>query len=93
MKKEIDFTIPLIGFIILIAALCSCEKVTNDNQHSCKWELCPYEGITKAEYNQAVIDYSECEEGSDCFNIDILHLKYPSAEYDQLDSMLFSKMK
>jgi hypothetical protein len=104
MKKKKDYTIVLLLALFLFACLCSCNfqsnaerhyksDVSNITGHTCKWKLCPYEGIFPAQYKQAVIDYSECEEGSDCFCIDMLHLQYPAAEYDQLDSMLFTPIK
>ena len=60
------------------------------NGHSCKWELCPYKGVKCApgEWNEAVYSYTECEKGTDCYYIDMLHLQFPNDEYDQLEERL-----
>ncbi len=93
MKQEqrTDFTIAIIGVIIgIILMATSCKGKTEIENHACKWEHCPYKGITKNQWSQAIKDYTECEEGSDCYLIDILHLQYPTDEYDQLDQKLFT---
>lgn len=58
--------------------------------HICKWENCPYLGIPPGLFEQAVKKYSGCEEGSDCYYIDVLHLEFPAEDYDQLQTRLFT---
>jgi len=87
-KNHPDFTILLIGLIILIAAICSCKKVEIDNGHKCRWELCPYKNITPNNYGKAVKDYTGTD-GGDAYSIDILHLEFPEKDYDELEQMLF----
>lgn len=89
MNKTNLFTIlfSLTKLFIFLLGLCwvfsSCNKPSIE--HSCKWSLCPYKGITLSEYSI----YAEYEPGSDAYKIDSLHLIYPSFDYDQLDSILF----
>jgi len=73
-------------YIFLIVLLTSCTK-TNLG-HECRWKLCPYKGITKDMWDQKVYDYVG-ERGTDAYLIDILHLKYPKDEYDELEDKLF----
>ena len=101
MKKSKDYTLHLIFSIIAFCVIgeYACHKSIENTEtapaakHACKWELCPYKGITPNQWNQAVRDYTQCEEATDAYLIDILHLEYPMAEYEELDSMLFSPMK
>lgn len=81
-----------VSFIIflLIALLSSCQKDYTYTEHSCRWSLCPYKGVTPEHYSEAVSEYSGCNEGSDCYYIDILHLEYPNEDYDQLEDRLFT---
>lgn len=57
--------------------------------HKCRFALCPYTGITPAFWKEAVRNYSGCEEGSDCYEVDMLHLEFPDKSYDELEDMLF----
>lgn len=58
--------------------------------HVCKWELCPYKGVVRFDWHEAITEYTGCEVGTDCYCIDWLHFEYPTYEYDQLDSLLFT---
>lgn len=93
MKKQTDYTILALAIPLLIAVAasggfsCKSEK-KKENVHSCKWEECPYIGITANDYQLR----AECENGSDCYYFDSLHLEYPGESYDQLENrMLESK--
>lgn len=59
--------------------------------HLCKWNACPYTGVTMFDRHEAVSEYTECDEGTDCYCIDWLHFEYPTYDYDKLDSLLFTK--
>ena len=85
MKK---YSIQLAFLCICVGGLlyaCSKEKIG----HECRWEHCPYKGVKPGQYEKAVEKYTECDEGTDCYYIDILHLEYPTDEYDQLEEKLF----
>jgi hypothetical protein len=55
--------------------------------HTCKWKLCPYKGITQDNFGKSVAAYVGKSEG-DGFSLDMLHLYYPAAEYEELETML-----
>jgi len=75
MKNKVLQIVIVFTFVsIVIYALVS---------HSCQWELCPYKG--QVNY---VHDQEECQEESDCYQIDKLHMEHPELDYDQLDDML-----
>lgn len=74
--------------IILIASCSSRER-----HHACVWDTCPYKGRIPTNYKQAVMQYTSCEEGTDCYYIDMLHLEFPTEEYDKLEDRLFKNMK
>lgn len=59
--------------------------------HECRWNGCPYKGVPTVygEWNEAVFELSGCEEGSDCYYIDMLHLQFPEEDADQLHDRLF----
>jgi len=59
--------------------------------HTCKWSLCPYKGVKLADWKEAVLNHTKSPEGSDGYNIDILHLQYPSEDYDQLEERLINR--
>jgi len=86
MKKE---NIHLL--LIIIAALLMCCAGCKNPGHACRWKLCPYKGVTDAP--EAVAAYTQCEPGTDGYEIDILHIEYPDLDADQLDSLLTSPMK
>ncbi len=55
--------------------------------HTCKWKLCPYKGITEANFGSSVAAYVGNNE-SEAYSLDILHLYSPAAEYEELLIML-----
>ncbi|MES2382436.1 MAG: hypothetical protein V4538_15420 [Bacteroidota bacterium] len=74
--------------IILSVLFSACKKVDiQPTGHQCKWHLCPYKGITPANYGKAVSNYVGNSE-SVGYSLDILHLNFPNAEYEELESML-----
>lgn len=88
-KKPKDYTILLIGIVILIAVLAaSCGK--SGNQHTCRWDLCPYKGATANNASHVVSVYVG-EIGTDAYCIDMLHIQYPNEEYEQLEDRLWCK--
>jgi len=65
-----------------------------EDTHTCKWQSCPYKGITKDQWKQSVINYVGIEnEGTDSYYIDMLHLEFPGDEYDELENKLFTQVK
>jgi len=65
-----------------------------EDTHTCKWQSCPYKGITKDKWKQSVINYVGDEsEGTDGYYIDMLHLEFPELEYDELEEKLFLNTK
>lgn len=102
MKRTKDYTLLALFIPFALACLfeigigCEAKKeqpVKPEIGHTCKWELCPYKGVKEADRKTAVLTYTECLEGSDGYCIDMLHLEYPTLEYDQLDSLLFTPIK
>ncbi len=61
--------------------------LTGTNKHTCRWELCPYKGIIQAKVETAVATYTG-QMCTDAYYIDMLHIKYPTLDADQLDSLL-----
>jgi len=55
--------------------------------HQCRWPLCPYRGIDTAKASKVVANYVG-KAGIDAYYIDMLHIKYPTLDADQLDSLL-----
>lgn len=77
---------------LLIAGACALALYTacnSSNKHVCRWSLCPYKGATPDQWHRVVSNYTGCEEGTDGYLIDILHLERPTLDADQLDSLLF----
>lgn len=70
----------IIGLILLIIILLSCSK---PDGHMCKWRLCPYKGIQPIDYQRVAQYYNEGYEES--YQMDMLHLRYPDEEYDELE--------
>jgi len=52
--------------------------------HTCRWEHCPYKGVTIQNYRSAIC----YEEGTEAYSLDCLHIITPTADYDQLVTML-----
>ena len=77
-------------FLCLTAIALILFCLTED-KHNCKWKHCPYKGITKDQWKQSVIKYHN--EGTDSFDIDMLHLEFPQDEYEQLEDKLFLNNK
>lgn len=59
-------------------------------QHACIWKICPYKGICFNHSSHAVTAYVGSV-GTDAYRIDMLHIKYPTLDADQLDSLLTAK--
>jgi hypothetical protein len=70
--------------ISIIMSLCAPAK------HTCRWELCPYKEITIKQAPESVAQYVgvACTEA---YIIDMLHIKYPALDADQLDSLLVAR--
>lgn len=83
--KRLD---PLSWFMIfgavLMAILFGCSK---DPGHHCKFDKCPYKGVTADLVHKSVVAYTG-EAYTDAYCIDMLHLQYPAEEYDQLEERL-----
>jgi hypothetical protein len=74
-------------FIIsIVLSLCAPAK------HVCRWDLCPYKGITMQQASNAVMEYTG-EACTEAYIIDMLHIKYPTLDTDQLDSLLIAREK
>ena len=93
MKKKFHRRV-LLSFIVLllVVVLTSCGKsiINPAYGHLCRWKLCPYKGITKDMWDQKVYEYVG-ERHTDAYHIDILHLKYPKDDYDELEDKLFKQ--
>lgn len=90
MRKEIIFAsiLFLIGMGLIVGGTVSAIKPG----HKCRWDLCPYKGVTWIERAGAVTQYvGEDYAGSDSWCIDMLHLEHPKAEYEELEDLLFGK--
>ena len=68
--------------IILLIMVLSCSKPIL--KHECRFDMCPYKGIKKPEYSHAVKVYTQSMVFDEAYKIDMLHLKYPNLEYDDL---------
>lgn len=80
----------LASFLVLASiALALYTACNSSNEHVCRWPLCPYKGVTPDQWHKVVSNYTGCEEGTDGYLIDILHLERPALDADQLDSLLF----
>lgn len=83
-------------FYILIAVFAaSCDKAKPiqlpshkyvTSVHACKWAACPYHGIKPTQYRY-IVEYVGSY-GTDAYYIDSLHLSYPKAEYEELETKL-----
>lgn len=78
MKKLINL------ICIALIALISCNKSIG---HTCKWELCPYKGVTYNNAIPSVIAYVG-ESGTDAYCLALLHIQYPTYQYEQLEELL-----
>jgi hypothetical protein len=86
-------TILIISATSLIGAM--LYPLTKGKPHECPFELCPYKGHT---YFNGVINTGETsvdreQDETDTYYIDKLHFKYPSASYDELETMLFNNVQ
>ena len=86
----------LITFITVMLLACAADNLSPVPpvplaKHACKYDLCPFKGVGNhpGEWSKAVTDYTGCEDGTDCYYIEILHLEYPDENYDQLEDRLF----
>lgn len=77
-------------FLILVIIFTSCDKgyINPAYGHTCRWDNCPYKNVTKDEWDTKVYEQVG-ERGTDAYHIDILHLKYPKDDYDELEDKLF----
>lgn len=84
----------LVSFVALVLMFCFADNFSPFQPgHECPFEHCPYKGVPEADWKEAVNEYSECEEGTDCYIVDILHLQYPKCDYDVLEVMIFTEIK
>ena len=67
--------------LFFLALLVSCKK---EPGHVCKWDHCPYKGITYRVYPA----HAEYEQGTDAYCIDALHILYPNDDYEILEQRL-----
>jgi hypothetical protein len=74
--------------VILVLLLFGCSKVPQSG-HECRWTTCPYKGVQPSEYVHAVLKYVGNDDSFD-YQLDILHLKYPKAEYDELEEKMLT---
>lgn len=72
----------LIASIIVLAEVFGCNKQTTS--HICKWDLCPFKGQESFTRGCGL-----CDQGTDCWALDSLHVVYPVLEYDELETVLF----
>lgn len=86
MNHSLKFKLLVVGCVM---AICLLETPG----HHCRWALCPYKNVMPSDQREAVIEYTGCEEGTDSYCIDMLHLQYPDKDYDQLEEILFNVMR
>lgn len=79
-----------IGSLLAMAVFIAFMTMNNKPRHTCRWALCPYKGITQSQAHEAVSNYTG-EVLTDAYKIDILHIRYPTLDADQLDSLLTAK--
>ena len=56
--------------------------------HSCSFTHCPYKGLSGPQSHR--LNTALNDSGTDSYCIDSLHIIYPAASYDTIDSLLFS---
>lgn len=79
--------------IIFIVSLIAVVLTTNyATRHKCRFNSCPYKGVTPNGWSEAVKCYVG-EEGTDGYYIDLLHLQYPDLDADELNDLLFATKK
>jgi hypothetical protein len=77
-------------YLLVILLAIGCNKA--DYGHKCKWDMCPYKGVTADIASQSVSAYVG-ETGTDAYCLDMLHLQHPDYEYEQLEDLLFNNRK
>lgn len=88
--KRLD---PLSWFMIFGAVLMAIVMFSCSNKgHACKWSTCPYKGVAADLAHRSVVAYTG-EAYTDAYCLDILHLQYPTEDYDQLEERLFKNNK
>lgn len=85
-----------LNFILISVIAASCNRNTDliqlpshktvNSVHACKWAQCPYHGIKPDQYRY-IVEYVGSY-GTDAYYIDSLHLAYPTAEYEELETRL-----
>lgn len=95
-QKKVDNVMIAVIFVA-IAAMIAITVKTHENMkasreaskiHKCEFDGCPYNGM---KYQMASrVNSTFNTEGTDTYCLDDLHLKFPAASYEQLDSMLFT---
>lgn len=94
MKKSRGYTLfalaipffTVVGFHLLLANSLQAKQI----HHSCRWDKCPYKGVTASNSKDAIMWYTNAAPGTDAFAVDSLHIVNPSLDYDQIDSVLFA---
>lgn len=64
----------LTTMFLCLTAIVLIVYCMTENKHECKWQSCPYKGITRDQWKQSVIKYHN--EGTDSFYIDMKHLEF-----------------
>lgn len=87
--KFFDYALKALLLILIGLYIVGFAKYVRDQSiyryHWCEYKLCPYKGMDRAQFVPV-----DSEPGSDCAALDSLHLVYPKASYDELDSILFT---
>lgn len=73
----------IIGIILLIIILFSCSRP--DSGHTCRWRMCPYKNILPNQWQREARMYNG--DSDDGYRLDMLHLQYPTKEYEELEEM------
>ena len=71
--------ISLLNIVLMAGALSAWPR-----KHSCSYDLCPFKDITRFEKG-----CGNCDQGTDCWALDSLHIEFPYMEYDELEQELF----
>lgn len=84
---------PMSWFMIFASILIALVIISVDKapykKHSCRWDKCPYKGVTPNTASKAVVSYTG-ELMTYAYFIDMLHLQYPTEEYEQLEERLLN---
>ena len=88
MNKRISVRLSkaLLSCFLTFAVICMMLSFVTSGQkrHRCHYKLCPYKGVKKKDWKQAVVNYTQEFDGSIPVAIDMLHLHNPKWSYEKI---------